>query len=134
VQVTTAILADFVQVREGLLFVASGGVTRLWRPAYPAPMNTMLAVVVELEWVDRESMHELQLLMLDEDGEQLAEMRAAFQVNTAGEDPGEQITTPLAVDLRGVELPRPGRYEVRLLLDGEPARTLAFRAAVPPMA
>ena len=131
-QVTTAVLADFVQVREGLLFVASGGITRLWRATYPAPMHVMLAVVVELDWPDRSSVHALDLVILDEDGHQIANMRAHFQINSEGEDPGERINTPLAVDLRAVEIPRAGRYEVRVHVDGNLSRTIAFRAAVPP--
>ena len=128
--VTTAVLADFVQVREGLLFVASGAITRLWRSHYPAPMHVMLAVVVELDWGDRSTPHELHLVVLDEDGHQIAELRAQFQVNSEGEDLGERISTPLAVDLRAAELPRPGRYEVRIHLDGHLERTLAMRAGL----
>jgi hypothetical protein len=131
-QVTTAVLADFVQVREGLLFVASGGITRLWRAAYPAPMHVMLAVVVELDWPDRRVVHALDLVILDEDGHRIADLRAQFQVNSEGEDPGERINTPLAIDLRAVEIPRAGRYEVRVGVDGDLSRTLAFRAGVPP--
>jgi glutamate-5-semialdehyde dehydrogenase len=37
--VTTAMLADFAQVREGLLFVSSGGITRCYREQLPAPLG-----------------------------------------------------------------------------------------------
>ena len=34
-ELTTALLCDHVQVREGLLFIVAGGITRLRRPSYP---------------------------------------------------------------------------------------------------
>ena len=42
-EVTTAMLSDFAQVREGLLFVSSGGITRCYREQLPAPLGVHLA-------------------------------------------------------------------------------------------
>ena len=38
-ELTTALLCDHVQVREGLLFIVAGGITRLRRPSYPAALG-----------------------------------------------------------------------------------------------
>ena len=37
--ISTAILCDFAEVRDNLLFVVAGGVTRLFRAEWPGPMN-----------------------------------------------------------------------------------------------
>ena len=35
----TALLSDHASVRDGLLFVVAGGITRVWRSQLPAPLN-----------------------------------------------------------------------------------------------
>ncbi len=129
--ISTALLADFAQVREGMLFVASGGVNRSWRPEYPAPLNLALALVIEFDQIESRNSHDLQVLLLGEDGEQVAEVRGAVQIGI-GEDAefGDNIAVPIALDLRGVGLPKPGRYEVRIYVDGSHQRTLGLKATV----
>lgn len=46
-QLASAILCDFAQVREGLLFVSGGGITRIWRETFPAAAGVSLALVFE---------------------------------------------------------------------------------------
>ncbi len=48
-------LCDHVQVRDGLLFIVAGGITRLRRPSYPATLGAGLAVVIEFEQVEAEN-------------------------------------------------------------------------------
>ena len=66
--VTTAMLADFAQVREGLLFVSSGGITRCYREQLPAPLGVHLAIVLELDRLEAERPHEVRVVVVDEDG------------------------------------------------------------------
>ncbi len=47
-RLTTLLLCDFAQVREGLLFVSSGGVSRVVQSNYPANPRLHLAMVVHL--------------------------------------------------------------------------------------
>ena len=44
--IRVATLCDFAQVREGLLFVSSAGITRVYRESFPAPIGVMLALVL----------------------------------------------------------------------------------------
>ena len=88
--VTTAMLADFAQVREGLLFVASGGVTRCYRDQLPAPLGVFLATVLELDRLEAERVHEVHVVVVDEDGQQLAEIAGEIQLGaTAADDQRE---------------------------------------------
>ena len=47
-RLTTLLLCDFAQVREGLLFVSSGGISRVVQGTYPANPRLHLAMVVHL--------------------------------------------------------------------------------------
>ena len=105
-----AALCDFAQVRESLLTVASAGITRVWRPQYPAPMGLMLALVIEVAPAEAALPREIRIRVEDSDGKRLAESSGGFQVDVPpeGNDPGEVLMLPFAIDFRGVELPAAG--------------------------
>lgn len=130
--VTTALLCDFAQVRDRVLFVVAGGVTRLWRQDVPAPMGVFLALVIEQDPVELRRAHELRVVVLGQDGEQMAEVVGGFQVDAAEIEPGDMVAVPAAVDLRGVGLPAYGPYDCRVYVDGQHQRTLRFRVTARP--
>lgn len=122
--VTTAMLADFAQVREGLLFVASGGVTRCYRDQLPAPLNVYLATVLELDRIEAERVHELHVVVVDEDGQQLAEIAGEIQLGSTQMMINENLNVPIVFDLRNVPVERYGSIEIRLYIAREHRRTL----------
>jgi hypothetical protein len=122
--VTTAMLADFAQVREGLLFVASGGVTRCYRDQLPAPLNVYLATVLELDRIEAEKVHELHVVVVDEDGQQLAEIAGEIQLGSTQMMINENLNVPIVFDLRNVPVERYGSIEIRLYIAREHRRTL----------
>jgi hypothetical protein len=127
--VTTALLCDHAQVRDGLLFVLSGGISRVMRESFPAAMGTCLALVVELDRIEAERAHQLEIVVVGEDGEEVARVEAEVSVqNTDAAKPTESLHLPLAVDLRAAGLARPGAYELRVYVDGQHRRTLQFWA------
>ncbi len=141
--ISTALLCDFAEVREGLLFLVGGPITRLWRPQFPAPMSVCVALVLEgTEGEVAGITHELHVLVADADGRTHAEAHTALQAQAQGFGeltPGEVIPIPVVVPLLGVPLPVPGTFDVRILLDGgaqlgQPERLLTLRAAVGPPA
>ncbi len=67
-----ALLCDAATVREGLLHVLGGGVTKLSRPDYPAPLGVQLAVRVTGEWSEASGTHKLEVALVDADSEQVA--------------------------------------------------------------
>jgi Family of unknown function (DUF6941) len=122
--ITTAMLADFAQVREGLLFVSSGGVTRCYRDQLPAPLNVYLATVLELDRIEAEKAHELHVVVVDEDGQQLAELAAEIQLGGTQMMINENLNVPIVFDLRNVPIERYGSVEIRLYVAREHRRTL----------
>ena len=65
-KVVTATLCDFGQIREGLLSVLSGGITRLKRPAFPAPLGCHLALILEMSSIELEDTREVSVRLSDE--------------------------------------------------------------------
>lgn len=127
-QVAAAFLCDFAEVREGLLFALGGGITRLWRDAFPASMEASLALLLELHQTEGATQHQLQVLVQGEDGQRVGEVKAAFQMGAAEVDVGENLLLPIALDLRPARLPAPGSYAVEIVLDGTHQRTIQFKA------
>jgi hypothetical protein len=132
VKVTTALLCDFAQVRDRLLFVASGGITRVWRTQFPAPLGVHLALILELDQVELEGPHELQVIVMGQDGARLAELRGGFQANAGEAELGEMVQIPMAFDLRPVGVPGPGSYDVKIYIDGHHQHDLTLWCRQPP--
>ena len=132
--ITTAVLADFAQVREGLLFVSSGGVTRCYRDQLPAPLGVFLATVLELDRLEAEQIHQLQVVVVDEDGQQLAEIAGEIQLGATQLMINENLNVPITFDLRNVPVEKFGSVEVRLYVANEHRRTLPIWVlqSVPP--
>jgi hypothetical protein len=127
-ELTTAVLCDFAQVREGLLFISSGGITRLFRDEMPAGMGVRLALVIELDTVEAESLHEIKVVILDSEDGVVAEVTGAFSAANPLLETGERLQLPIAMDLSPVGIEKHGRYDLRVYLDSNLARTLRFYA------
>ena len=127
-EVTTALLCDHAQVRDGLLFVLSGGISRVMRDSFPATMGTCLALVLEFESAETDLAHQLQILVVGEDGEEVARMDAEVQIDgTDRARLAENLQLPISVDLRVAPLERPGAYELHVYVDAEHRRTLQLK-------
>jgi len=99
------------------------------RETYPAALGTCLALVLEFERRESERAHELLVLIVGEDGEDIARVQAEVRVDHPDHaKPGENVHLPIAVDLRGVPLAKPGAYELRVYVDDEHRRTLQLWA------
>lgn len=109
-----------------MLHVVSGCITRLWRDEMPSPLGACLALVLELDGVERERPHELEVLVIDEDGGEVARVQGGFQAS--GGDLTETANIPLAIDLRAAEIKRHGAYDVKIYVDGLNQGNLTFRA------
>lgn len=132
-EITTALLCDFAQVREGLLFVSSGGVTRCHREAFPAAINVFLALVIELDRIEAQRQHTMRVHLADEDGREIADVNGTFEFGSAEmlliE---EQPTIPLALDLRAAVVERYGPVQMSIYLDGEFRRSVTLHVMQPP--
>jgi len=110
---------DFAQVREGLLFVSSGGVTRSLRDELPAPIGVFLALVIELDRFEAQQQHIIRVSIMDDDGKELAEVNGTFEFGS----PellliDEQPSIPITLDIRNVAVERYGPVLASIYIDG----------------
>lgn len=127
------VLCDFAQVRAGLLFISSGGVTRFMSGRYPANLNVFAAIVIEGAPFRLAQGFEVKLSLLTEDGQNLGQITGGVQVGPAQTEPGELLQTPLALPLQPMLLPQPGRYSLRLSVEQFGIdESLSFVALLPP--
>ena len=128
-----AMLCDFATVREGLLHILGGGINRLWREEYPAPLGVTLGLLFEVHPTEMDSEHTLEVVMIDADGKEIGNVSADFAIAPDPEQgrPGETLILPLVVPLQQVVLPGAGAYSVEVLIDGQHKRSLGVLAAEP---
>ena len=117
---TAGIVCDFAQVREGLLFVSSGAITRVFRPTLPAPLGVVLAMIVEVPHDERDRAHEVRVTVRRNDAaERIFEWVAGFQIADADAQPGESVYLPLvAAEMGGAPVQAHGGYDIRMSVDG----------------
>ena len=122
---TTVLLCDHAQVREGLLFVHSGGVSRVVPSTYPATIRVHLAMVVHVPASEVADTHTIELrFKYPDSAELIATAQIALQLHAIkGAYPGEGINVPQVIDLSMIPFPRPGQVDVQISISpsaGEP--------------
>lgn len=124
-----AFLCDAATVRENLLHVLGGGVTRIWPPTFPGKLGLDLALMLTLTQTEAQEKHRIRVVVQTADGKALAEAKAEFKV-APGPDvqPGERVGVPLAFSLTDVPIPGEGVYSVEVLIDGQLQRSFSFAA------
>jgi hypothetical protein len=128
-----AFLCDSASVREGLLHVLGGGITRLWRDQYPAPMNVALALLLELDRTELGRPHQLEITVMGEDGADIARVEGGFQSPpNPNLDFGEDALVPFIIPLQPVGLPNEGRYVISIMIDNVARKRLDFAARPQP--
>lgn len=128
-RIDCALICDAATVREGLLHVLGGGVTRANRPEFPAPLGMTLAIRVMIHPTETASEHAMQVLLLAQDGQRVADIGIGFGVSQPDQlAVGEEASLPLTISLGNVMLPDPGAYSFELLIDGIHQVSVPFRA------
>jgi hypothetical protein len=127
-QVGSAFLADYVTVREQLLHVLGGGITRLWIGEFPTSLTASLGMLVEVHRRELDRPHELLIVVQDADGGEVLKIEGGFQVGADNLDVHESAVLPIALDLRPATLKAPGVYSVEIAIDGQYLKTIAFQA------
>lgn len=125
-ELTTAVLCDFAQVRDRLLFISSGAVTRLYRHALPAPLGLMIGVVIDVPLEEALAPHTLTAQVVNRHGDELAALSTTFEVGNDGLFPHEVQQVPFALSVTGVAARTWGTHQVRLSLDEQLVRRLTF--------
>lgn len=126
------ILCDFAQIREGLLFVQSGGLTRLAAPSFPAGFGCHLAAMVYMPPHEAVEAHHMVMKVKSAD---TATVVATIDVQMhevprpSGLLPGEGRQVPVVVPMQKVVFPAAGQYDLQVDLDDEIAGDLTFTVA-----
>jgi hypothetical protein len=131
-RLTTGLLCDYAQVRQGLLHVVAGGVNRLVRPTFPAPMGVTLALVLELDSFERRADHEVTIRIVDADGREVAQGGGRILGRELAADAPSRTQIPHVFDLRGVRIPSAGDYEVKVYVDGAHHADIPFQGLQTP--
>jgi len=127
------ILCDHAQIREGLLFVQSGGLTRLVLPTVPGNIGCHVAAMVHVPPHEAVDAHQMVMKIKSVD---LAAAVATINVavhevpRPLGLLPGEGRQVPIVVPLAQVVFPSVGQYDLQVELDDEIAGDLSFRVEV----
>lgn len=125
-----AMLADAATVREGLLHILGGGVTRLWRETLPAPMGCVLVLMIQMHPAETSDRHGIRVVINGADGQAVGRIEGDFGVNPGSDHkPGELVNSPLVFNLQQVGLPVLGMYSIEILIDNQLARSLPFVVA-----
>ncbi len=134
--VVSALLCDAATVREGLLHILGGGITRLHRGEYPAPMQVTLVAQVVLTPVEVEHPHDVTAIVQTEDGDVVVQATGHLEAGPPNPllEPGESVILPLMIGLHGVVLPGPGGYSIEISVDNVHQTSLSFRAVTVPVA
>jgi hypothetical protein len=130
--ITSAVLANAASVNEGLLFVLGGGVNTVVRPKFPAQLRASLAITFEFAAADLRREHMIAVELFRERAKEptwkiFGTVQA--ETNLAETFPrGRKAVGSLSFDLYRRQVPAPGRYELRIGVDGRPSAILRFHA------
>lgn len=126
-ELTVLSLCDYANVREGLLNIVSGGITRVTvRNGFPSPVDAHLAMSVYVQPHVVGVPHTSRVVLRYPDTvDEIARIDFEFNAH-ADRNPGEGLSLPFAVPLRGVVFPRAGQVDVSVSLDDAPAGMLSF--------
>lgn len=129
-QLKALVLCDFAQVRDGLLFVQSGGLTRLAAPTFPAKFTCCVAALVYLPPDEAGAAHEVVMKVKSASAATvIATVKVALHETQPppGLAPGEGRQVPIVVPMAAVAFPEPGEYDLHVDVDDELAGDLSFR-------
>lgn len=124
------ILCDFAQIRDGLLFVQSGGVTRLVTPTLPRRFGCYLAAMVHVPPDEAADAHRMVIKIKAADTATLVATINVAVHETArppGLRPGEGRQVPIVVPLSQVAFQSAGQFDLQVDIDDDFAGELSFR-------
>jgi hypothetical protein len=122
------LLCDTATVREGLLHVLGGGLTRLWRPQLPAALNITVAGLVALEEHELDRPHEIHIAVNGPDGSRVLDAMGGFQIPRPPKlETGEKTLSPLLIPLPPQAGTNAwGKHIAEVILDGQQLGVLEF--------
>ncbi len=128
-----AMLAEAVQIREGLAFVLAGGIDTVYAAQLPATLAASVLVRLLVHRTESDRQQIVEVRVLDEDGVQLAGMHGHFQPKAPDDLPmGWEVPLLIAFPIHGLALPAASTYGVEILGNGSHLKSLNFRVRLHP--
>ena|SRR5438132_9063217 len=127
-QLEWAILAEAVQVREGLAYVLGGGIDTVTASELPATLTASLLLRLNLHRTETDRQHMIEARILDEDGRELSQLHSHAQPRLPEELPvGWDVPVMMNFPIHNLQLPRASQYSIEILGDGLHLKSLNFR-------
>jgi len=126
--VRSAILCDFAQVREGLLFVSSGGITRIAAAGPGAPIGFSVAGELEVLAHEAGGEHEVTFKVTVVETSHTV-WEAVLSINTSaspGLFPGESLHVPFALPVGPFPAETFGPHDLKVSIDNSETELLTF--------
>jgi hypothetical protein len=127
-QLDWAMMAEAVQVRDGLAFVLGGGFDTVATPQLPATLRGAVAIRVLFHRTEVEREHAIEVRVLDEDGAELLRLHSHFKPGIPDDLPlGWDVPLLVTFAIPQLGLPRAGSYSVEILGNGSHLKSLNLR-------
>jgi Family of unknown function (DUF6941) len=127
-EITSLLLCNHADQRDGLLFVNGGGWNHLSRPLIdgrPPMTHFSIAVAAQIEWTESNVVYDSAVSLEDEDGRELLAMRGRFSLTPhRNQPPGSTLQGTICATI-DFTFPHPGTYRAVACV-GEARRTVAF--------
>ncbi len=129
-KISFAHICDYATVsREGKLSVL-GIFTNINVAKFPATHAQMyLAFDLEMKAVEADREMQLEIHLVDADGEKIFELKGSGQFQTpegASAKPGVSVRSSQIMAMNGMKFKRPGAHEINIFLNGSLAYTVSF--------
>lgn len=127
--VRSALLCDFAQVREGLLFISSGGITRVAAAGPGAPVSICVAGELEVMPLEASSAHEITFKVNAVETSELvweATLSIATNVEVGALFPGESLVVPFALPVGPFPATVFGPHDLKVTIDNSETQLITF--------
>ena len=132
-QVNIAILADYVEVINGKLYIMGGGVENIFAGTVPSKHPSLgIAFRLTLSPAELGRTHELEILLVNADGGRIATVKAKIQAERPVQSTGWPVSVPLALNFAQIEFPVFGEYQFELMVNNSSINTIPFRVVQAP--
>jgi len=127
-QLDWAMMAEAVQIRDGLAYVLGGGFDTVVAGQLPAALHGAVAIRLLFHRTEADREHAVEVRLLDEDGGELLRLHGHFQPRIPEDLPlGWDIPLLVTFAIPHLELPRAARYSAEILGDGTHLKSLPLR-------
>ncbi|MEZ5322009.1 MAG: hypothetical protein R2698_08055 [Microthrixaceae bacterium] len=127
--VRSVILCDFAQVREGLLFVSSGGITRIAAPTLGSAVQFYVAGEIEVMAHEADLVHNVDVKVnVVDTSTTIWHSHLQIQTNRTNEGmfPGESLHIPFACPVGPMPVSAFGPHDLKVSLDDSETEITTF--------